>query len=81
MRISVESMTRELKHQAFLLLWRPSGTKLSADVAYLNTSRSCGDRHEGLQTAFYLRVSLSELQCCFIKGMVSSTEQIGNKPL
>ena len=38
---------RELQHQAFLLSRRPTGTKLSADVAYLNTSCSRGDRHKG----------------------------------
>ena len=32
--------SRELKHQAFLLSRKPTGTKLSADVAFLNTS--CG---------------------------------------
>ena len=56
---------RELKHQAFLLSRRPTGTKLSADVAYLNTSCGRGDRHGGLQAAFCLRVGLSELQILF----------------
>ena len=36
---------RELKHQAFLLSRRPTGTKLPADVAYLNTSCGRGDHH------------------------------------
>ena len=74
---------RELKHRAFLLSRRPNGTKLSADIAYLNTSCGRGDRHGGLQGAFCLRVGLSQLQCFFvfffIKGMVSSTKQIVNK--
>ena len=72
---------RELKRQAFLLSRRPNGTKLSADVAYLNTSYGRGDLHGGLQAAFCLRVGLLELRSSFIKGMASSTEQIVNKPL
>ena len=72
---------RELKQQAFLLSRRPTGTKLSADAAYLNTSCGRGDRQGGLQAAFYLRVGLSELRSCFIKGMASSTEQIVSKSL
>ena len=47
---------RELKHQAFLLSRRPIGTKLSADVAYLNTLCFRGDRHGGLQASFCLRI-------------------------
>ena len=75
---------RELKHQTFLLSRRPTGTKLSTDVAYLNKSCGRGDCHEGLQAAFCLRVCLSELQSFFfffIKGMASSTEQMVNKSL
>ena len=52
---------RELKHQAFLLSRRPTGTKLSADVAYLNTSCGCVDRRGGVQAAFCLNVGL-----CFV---------------
>ena len=76
------AVSRELKHQAFLLSRRPTATKLSADVAYLNTSCGRGGRYGGLQAAFYLLVGLSELQSFFfIKGMASSTGQIVNKPL
>ena len=51
---------RELKHEKFLLSRRPTGTKLLADVAYLNTSCGCGDHHGGLQAALCLRVGLSD---------------------
>ena len=37
------------KHQAFLLSRRPTGIKLSTDVAYLNTLCGRGDHHGGLQ--------------------------------
>ena len=39
-----------------MLSRRPTGTKLSADIAYINTSCDHGDRHGGLQAAFSLRV-------------------------
>ena len=71
-------INRELKHQAFLLSRKPTGTKLSADIAYLNTSCGRGDRHGGLQAAFCLRIGPSELQSFFIKGM---TKQIVNRSL
>ena len=62
---SVKNIYRELKHPAFLLLRRPTGTKLSADIAYLNTSCGRGDLHGGLQAAFCLHVGLSELRSFF----------------
>ena len=69
----------ELKHQVFLLSRRPTGTKLSADVAFLNTScGGRGDRFGGLQATFCQRVGILELQSF---GIASSTEQIVNKSL
>ena len=44
---------KQLKHQAFLLSRRPTGTKLSEDVAYLNMSYGRDDRHGGLQAVFF----------------------------
>ena len=62
---TLDENTRELKRHALLLSRRPTGTKLSADVALMNTSCGRGNRHGGLQAAFCLRVGLTELQSFF----------------
>ena len=59
---------------------KPTGTKLSTDVAYRNTSYGRGDHHGGLQAALCLRASLSKQRSFFfIKGIASNSEQIVNK--
>ena len=70
---------RVLKHPAFLLSRRPTRTKLSADVAYLNISCGRGDLYRGLQAAFCLRVGLSELRSFFYQRNGFKHRTIVNK--
>ena len=72
MTSAAKSTNRELKHQASVLSRRPTGSKMSVDVAYLYTPCGRGDRHGGRQAAFQLRVDLSKPRGCFVKDWLQA---------